>query len=288
MSQKEKKPRVYHGVRDEIRQQHMKAKDMTLKERLAYFWYYYKVHTLVFICAVFALVAFVRDIAASKDYIFNGLMLNSYGLPSDELSMAFADYADLDLETYDCFIDTSTTLSLRSMGQYDAVTVQKIIATIQTGDLDAVVYDSEIFNNYSEHEMFMDLRTAFTQEELEQYKDYLYYIDYAEVLKLQEAKDDYTPEVLSDYQPSEEELDAALAEETRLHRHPENMENPIPVGVILEDSAFAQKTGAYPQKVPVFGIIHTSHRLDVSKKYLEFLWDETIDFAGIVSSGQVY
>lgn len=62
MSQKEKKPRVYHGVRDEIRQQHMKAKDMTLKERLAYFWYYYKVHTLVFICAVFALVAFVLSL----------------------------------------------------------------------------------------------------------------------------------------------------------------------------------------------------------------------------------
>ena len=32
---------------------------------------------------------------------------------------------------------------------------------------------------------------------------------------------------------------------------------------------FAVKTGSYPQKVPVFGIIATSHRTDVGKKYLE-------------------
>lgn len=288
MAQKEKKPRTYQGVRDEIREQHMKAKDMSLKERFAYFWYYYKVHTLVAICAVFAVIALIHDVTTSKDYIFNGLMLNSYQLPSDELSAAFAEYADLDLDTYDCFIDTSTTLSLRSMGQYDAVTVQKIIATVQTGELDAVVYDSEIFNNYSNHEMFLDLRTVFTQEELSQYEDYLYYIDYAQVLKLQEAEDNYELDAPSAQQPSEEELDKALSEETELHRHPENMEDPIPVGVFLEDSAFAKKTGAYPQKVPVFGIIYTSGRTDICKKYLAFLWDETIDFAQIALAGQTF
>lgn len=288
MAQNEKKPRTYRGVRDEIRQQHMKAKDMTFKERLAYFWYYYKVHTLVLICAVFAIVALIHDVAASKDYIFNGLMLNSYQLPSDELSAAFAEYADLDLETYDCFIDTSTSLSLRSMGQYDAVAVQKILATIQTGDLDAVVYDSEVFNNYSNHEMFLDLRTVFTQQELSQYDGYLYYIDYAQVLKMQEEEADYELETLSDNRPSEAELDKALADETERHRHPENMENPIPVGVILKDSPFAVKTGSYPQKVPVFGIIATSHRTDVGKKYLEFLWDETIDFSQIADAATAY
>ncbi|NBJ92420.1 hypothetical protein [Parablautia muri] len=288
MAQKEKKPRTYQGVRDEIREQHMKTKDMSFKERLAYFWYYYKIHTLAAICAVIAIITLIHDVSTSKDYIFYGLMLNSYQLPSDELSTAFAEYADLDLETYDCFIDTSTSLSLRSMGQYDAVTVQKIIATIQTGDLDAVVYDSEIFNNYSNHEMFLDLRTVFTEEELSQYDDYLYYIDYGEVLKLQEAEADDGLEAPSAQQLSNEELDKVLLEETQMHRHPENMETPIPVGVILEDSPFVKKTGAYPQKVPVFGIIYTSHRTDISKKYLEFLWDETIDFAQIALAGQTY
>ena len=38
MQQKEKKPREYRGVSDEIREQHQKTKNMTFKERLAYFW----------------------------------------------------------------------------------------------------------------------------------------------------------------------------------------------------------------------------------------------------------
>lgn len=288
MAQKEKKPRAYQGVRDEIREQHMKTKDMSFKERLAYFWYYYKIHTLAAICAVFAIIALIHDVSTSKDYIFNGMMLNSYQLPSDELSTAFAEYADLDLETYDCFIDTSTSLSLRSMGQYDAVTIQKIIATIQTGELDAVVFDSEIFNNYSNQEMFLDLRTVFTEEELAQYDDYLYYIDYSQILRLRETEDDYELEDSSVSQLSNEELDKALEEETQMHRHPENMETPIPVGVILEDSPFIKKTGAYLQKVPVFGIIYTSQRTDVSKKYLQFLWDDSIDFAQIALAGQTF
>lgn len=37
MQQKEKKPREYRGVSDEIREQHQKTKNMTFKERLAYF-----------------------------------------------------------------------------------------------------------------------------------------------------------------------------------------------------------------------------------------------------------
>ena len=37
-------PENYKGVHDEIKQQHMKTKDMSAKGRFEYFWYYYKVH----------------------------------------------------------------------------------------------------------------------------------------------------------------------------------------------------------------------------------------------------
>ena len=38
-----KQKKKYTGVRDEIREQQKKTKDMTPRERLAYFWFYYKV-----------------------------------------------------------------------------------------------------------------------------------------------------------------------------------------------------------------------------------------------------
>ena len=53
MEKQEKKPREYRGVQDEIHEQHLKMKDMTLKEKLKYFWYYYKFHTLAVILVAF-------------------------------------------------------------------------------------------------------------------------------------------------------------------------------------------------------------------------------------------
>ena len=41
MSEKEKNAAEYRGVRDEIRQQQLKTRDMTLKGKLKYFWDYY-------------------------------------------------------------------------------------------------------------------------------------------------------------------------------------------------------------------------------------------------------
>ncbi len=50
MSEKEKNAAEYRGVRDEIRQQQLKTRDMTLKGKLKYFWDYYKIHTHNFLC----------------------------------------------------------------------------------------------------------------------------------------------------------------------------------------------------------------------------------------------
>lgn len=284
MAGKEKKPREYRGVQDEIREQHMKAKDMSPKEKLQYFWDYYKVHTFVVIFAVIMAVTFIHDVATSKDHIFSGIMLNSYQLSAAALENAFAEYADLDLENYDCFIDTSSTLSFTASSQYDMATIQKIVAMIQTGDLDAVVYDSAVFNNYSGEEMFAGLDTVFTEDELKKYQDCLYYVDYAEIRRENEA--DVSEDFISSEDWNERYSEENVLKETEKHRHPEAMEEPVPVGVFLDDSPFVLKTGAYPQSGSVvFGIISTSNRIDTGKKFLEFLWDEAIDFTQMTGSG---
>ena len=102
MQQKEKKPREYRGVSDEIREQHQKTKNMTFKERLAYFWYYYKIHTIAVIAILIFGGMLIHDITSSKDYCFYGVMLNSILLSEDKLETTFAEYADLDTQTYDC------------------------------------------------------------------------------------------------------------------------------------------------------------------------------------------
>lgn len=280
MSRKGKVPGEYQGVRDEIRQQQLKMKDMSLKGKLTYFWDYYKIHTFVCIFVLILAVTFIHDITTAKDSVFCAYMFHSSQVSSESLSSSFAEYAELDTENYDCLIDTTMNISLRTYTQYDMAASQKLAALVQAGDLDAAMMDSDVFYNHALSEMFVDLRTILSDEELSRYNDLLYYVDHAEVLRADE--DSYyvdDTEEMNNMDVSEEEALEEIAAEAESHRHPENMAEPVPVGIYMTDSPFAQKTGAYQQSVPILGIISTSERIDTGKKYLEFLWDESIDFS---------
>lgn len=280
MSRNEKEPKPYRGVQDEIREQQQKLKDKSLKDKLQYFWYYYKIHTIVVICAVIFLVTMFRDILSAKDYTFYGIMLNAVNLSGDSMEEAFGEYAGLDLETYECFIDTDSTLSYRTATQYDMATSQRLIALVQTKDLDAMVFDSEIYNNYANNGMVADLTTLYTPEELQKYEDRLYYVDKAQIDRAYEDPD-YKNEAIAFLEDDKEVTNDDILKEAETHRHPENMEDPIPVGIFLEDSPFVQKTGSYDILKPVFGISVTTTRPETARKFLEFLWDEQIDFASM-------
>ena len=277
MSKKEKSPKEYRGVIDEIRQQQMKTKEMSAKGKLEYFWDYYKVHTIVAILVIFFAAMFIRDIVTAKDYNFYSILFNARQLSGDSLESAFSEYAGLDTENYECYIDASTGLSLTSFTEYDMATVQKLMATLQIGDLDTVVFNSELFNNYAGNEMFLDLRTVLSKEELNTWKDYLYYIDYVEVAAEREDVDEKDA-------ADDERRQQEILEETNRHRSPEGMAEPVPVGIFMEASPFAEKSGAYSDLVPVFGFVSTSKRTETGKQFLEFLWDDTIDFAQMIDT----
>lgn len=281
MDKRSKTPKPYRGVQDEIHEQHMKMKDMSLKGKLQYFWDYYKIHTIVILASIAFLVTLIHDIRSAKDYGFYSIMLNSAGLSSISMEAAFSEYAGIDLETYDCFIDTDSRISYSSITQYDMATVQKLVALVQSREIDALVFDSEVFNNYANNEFFLDLNTFFTKEELAQYEDRLYYVDYAEIAKANEDTSYENEDLISTADAASLTIDDVLAE-AQTHRHPEEMEQPIPVGIFLEGSPFAQQTGSYGQLQPVFGVSATTTRPDMAKKYLEFLWDETIDFGSMI------
>ena len=86
MSKKEKSPKEYRGVIDEIRQQQMKTKEMSAKGKLEYFWDYYKVHTIVAILVIFFAAMFIRDIVTAKDYNFYSILFNARQLSGDSLA----------------------------------------------------------------------------------------------------------------------------------------------------------------------------------------------------------
>ena len=197
-------------------------------------------------------------------------------MDQEKIAASFAEYAGLDTEKYECYIDASSTLSYQNPSEYELATSQRIVALIQSKELDGMLFDAEVFYNYAFNQVFMDLREVYTAEELAEYEGRIYYIDKAEIRRAEESEkassEKYTLVTLT---PDE------VIAEAQTHRDPSAMEEPIPVGIFVDDSPFAQKSKAYLGVVPMYGISTTSQRVEVSKQFLDYLFDDTIDFANM-------
>ena len=257
----------------EIKEQHQKTKDMTKKEKLSYFWYYYKIHTIVVIAIVIFIASLIRQIVTYKDYAFYAVLINSdFSYTGDEpWSEEFAEYAGIDTKKYLSCFDTSFTLSSDDMSQYTIAATEKLLALVHAGTIDIIVADTEIFEGYVRNEMFMDLRTVLPEELMEKYKNDFYYADAA---AFDTDEDDTSPATgeLPDY-------DTFVIN----HRDPSSMEQPIPVGICLSKETKIMASGCYDylssgnvtyQGYPseaVLGIPLSTANLDTIIQFLTYL-----------------
>lgn len=277
-----KKPRPYKGVSDEIREQTQKMKNMTFKQKISYFWTYFKVHTAVAILIIAVVSSFLHHIITSKDSAFYGIMLNNYMLDRTSMETAFSEYAGIDTETYDCLIDTDSSFSYQSMSEYDIATNQQIVALVQAKELDSFVLNDQVFFNFAFNEMMLDLREVYTEEELAKYEGNIYYIDNAEIEAASLDEMNYE-KIMEESAMRRSATTEEILAEAETHRNPDTMKEPVPVGIYIEDSPFIQKTNSYPGRVPIFGISVTSQRIDTAKQYLYFLFDEEIPFEEMIA-----
>lgn len=220
-----------NSVHDEIREQQKKAfATMSPKEKLAYFWDYYKIHTLVVICAVVFVISFIRQIQENKPYAFYAVFMNALnGLDSNDTNVMweneFLEYAGIDSETYRVCIDTSITQSSDGSSQYEMATRQKMAAMMQAGDIHMIIADTETFEDYAHVETFYDLSQIFSDEELAPYADLLYYTDAA-------AFDADTGTTLAEMEAAQKAFYTKVVD----HSDPSAMEKPIPVGIRIPTS----------------------------------------------------
>lgn len=218
------------SVNDEIREQHQKAKKMSTKGKIAYFWDYYKIHTIAAICVIICAVSFVRQIAANKPYAFYATLLNAVidteNTDTSEIwENEFQEFAGIDPDAYKVCIDTSMSLSSGGDSQYEMANRQKIVALMHAGDIHAIVADTETFESYAHAETFYNLSDIFTEEELAPYADLLYYTDAAAF-----GKD--SGSTLTEMEAAQK----AFYEQVIDHSDPSAMEKPIPVGVRIPAS----------------------------------------------------
>lgn len=252
------------AINDEIREQQKKLKGKTLKEKLGYFWDYYKVHTLVVILVIFFGGALIRDIVTSKEEAFSATLLNAYGSNwQSDFQADFAEYAKIDTEVYECYIDTSSTLNYNMTSEVDLAVFQRTVALAQTSGMDVLMGDLMPFTHFAGTGMFQNLQNILTEEEYSHYEPYFYYIDGATL-------DDEDDDVTYDSDGSTDFIDTSID-----HADPSAMEDPIPVGIYLPDSAKLKEFNCYTLtgETPVLGFVYSSVRVDMAREFLHYLME---------------
>lgn len=287
------------SVSEEIRAEHKKLKGKGFKAHFSYFMTYYKWPTLAAIAVAAIVISLIRSIASNKPTAVNAMFLNGSNTDltysTDWIEDEFINYAGIDTGKYSVTIDTSSYITPGgAQSQVEAATSMKIMAYSAAKDLDVMTADPYNFHNYARSGMFTDLRDILSEEQIEKYEPYFYYIDGKEIEEYENSSslDEQAADAESyaayaadtakeeEYNPLTAEADAkaaALLEQEKtdafVNPDPSTMEDPIPVGVILTDAPYFSTTNFYGDIVPICGVLVSSERQDMAVKMLNYLWE---------------
>lgn len=255
------------AVMDEFREEREALKNGTFKEKLTYFWYYYKWHVIITISVILIIASFVHQLLNRTETVFNAVLLNATQLTQeDDYADAFAEHLAINPDEEDVIFDTSIRIIEDSMDETSYTSVQKLMVYTAAGDLDVMVTDTGSFRKYANSETFHDLRDILSEEQLEKYEPYFYYVDQKTIDEIDAANENY---------------DETATTEINYHdpTRPEEMETPIPVGIYLDNSETLRENFYFrgdegeAEHIVVGVYVNTKH-LDYALTFLDYVLAE--------------
>lgn len=142
------------------------------REKLEYFWMYYKVPFLVCVAIMVIAVSFGHAALTEKESGFQAILFDIHtDVEGTDLAEEFADYAGIDTREYDVLIHTSLLLDDTSSTNYKISSISKLYSLVGTEDLDVCMMTEADFEKYEEEGMFLDLSTCMSLEELEEFPE---------------------------------------------------------------------------------------------------------------------
>ena len=237
------------------------TKDMTKKQKLSYFWEYYKWHTIAILAVLYLIGSLVVHYVTMKEEVLFAAFVNFSAIETkkEEFKKAYTDYSELDTDKYTVDINDDITLGL-GMSFGTAYSGQDLMAAYIGGEqMDVFCTGDNIFFDYAYEDNIMALSRYMSEEEIEKYSDRLYYVDEA---------------VVEGYTQAIKDMDYDYSAEAPDPDKPEDMERPVAVGIFVDDSYWLnQYFTCRDEKAEhyVVGVIGNSHRTEEAKKFIEFL-----------------
>ena len=168
-------------MKEEIKEQKEKVKQMSRKERFRYFWYYNWIKlalgglALLFV----AYLGYTIYNNQNNESIYVA-MINSVMTGDDQQALmdGFVESRQIDTENAPARINANMQLLEEQYTNLSLANSQSLQAYIETGDYDVLVADEWIIRDFASQALLRDLSEALPTEIYEQVKDRLVYYDY--------------------------------------------------------------------------------------------------------------
>lgn len=243
-------------VMDEFKEERNTIKQKSLKEKISYFFDYYKWHTVAVIAILAAVVSMIIHWVNLKDCALYVCLLNTMTFSqTKDYVQRFEEYAEIDRADYEVTFDTSMYIEIGGRDSVTATSFQKLTVYTAAGDLDVIVTDPEIIEYYVDQGIFYDLRQILSPEQIALYEPYFFYVDQVIIDAIQEAE------------ARNETYDAVFSDP----RQPETMENPIPVGIFLDDCQGLKENVQFFDEEIVLSVVINSSNVETALKFIDFI-----------------
>lgn len=154
------------AILDEIKEQQKKAAEMSLKGKLDYFWYYYKIPFLIAVVVIIFGSFLIKDmLAANREAVLQVAVLNSEATaPEPVFQSELESFYAIDPDKQVITIDSSYRIDIEAADQMTVASSQKIIAMVQVKELDIMIAPADIMDYYASNDFFTDLSAMLPTE----------------------------------------------------------------------------------------------------------------------------
>ena len=162
-----------NSVSDEIREQRQKLKGKSPKEKLAYFWEYYKVPALIVLLVVIFGSDLIYNIVTKKAIAMEAAFVNmvtAEDFNSEQEAAGFVTWAGIDPKEYEAVFDTGIYIDYDGGDEYTAVNIQKVMAMISARALDVILADDSYLEQTADEGYYADLSEVLPEELLAQFE----------------------------------------------------------------------------------------------------------------------
>lgn len=247
---------------DEFREEREALKHKPLRERLSYFFYYYKWHLAAVAAGAFLILSLAGQLAGRKDTALYAVLVNGTELaPGAQYSQGFADYLGLDLQESQVIFDASLRIN---PGGHDQITVasgKKLMVYVASNEADIFISDPATMELYAVNGIFYDLRDFLTEEQTAAYSPCFYYVDQG-VMDAMKDNLDYS------YTPGGQDP-----------RDPLTMEDPVPVGIFLDNAAALKESYSFSGGQAVIAVVANTQRPEAARSCLDYILQQNLTAA---------